>query len=232
MNDQQKPSTPAETTPSSAPESHLMRTLIIVVITAIVTVWVTTTYIFPREFKPVELSQKEQATLDQKLKALHFDLNTGPPKKSDKADKTSTQTLEPEKYTEVGAKRDVEFSEREVNALIAHNTDLANKMAIDLSDDLISIRILMPMDPDMPLVGGKVLKISAGADLHYANGKPVVIIKGVSFWGVPVPNAWLGNLKNVDLVHEFGNKGFWKAFAAGVDNISVTDGKISLRLKE
>jgi hypothetical protein len=28
--------------------------------------------------------------------------------------------------------------------------------------------------------------------------------------GVPIPNAWLGNLKNVELAQEFsGNDGFW-----------------------
>ena len=35
--------------------------------------------------------------------------------------------------------------------------------------------------------------------MRYANGRPVMVLKGVSVWGVPLPNAWLGNLKNIDL---------------------------------
>ena len=51
--------------------------------------------------------------------------------------------------------------------------------------------------------------------------------------GVPVPNAWLGGLKNIDLVSEFGDtQGFWKSFAEGVDNIRVEEGKLVVKLKE
>ncbi len=106
-------------------------------------------------------------------------------------------------------------------------------MAIDLSDDLASALLLLPMDPEFPVVGGKTLKISAGVELSYKNGKPTVILRGVSLWGVPIPNAWLGNLKNVDLISEFGNdRGFWKSFADGVEYIEVKDGKLHIKLKE
>jgi len=51
--------------------------------------------------------------------------------------------------------------------------------------------------------------------------------------GVPIPNAWLGGLKNIDLVSEFGvDPGFWKSFSEGVEHIQVTDGKIDIRFKE
>jgi hypothetical protein len=70
-------------------------------------------------------------------------------------------------------------------------------------------------------------------ELAYREGRPVVIIKGVSIWGVPVPNAWLGNVKNIDLVGEFGaDRGFWKSFADGVQNIRVEDGQLRVQLKE
>jgi hypothetical protein len=51
--------------------------------------------------------------------------------------------------------------------------------------------------------------------------------------GVPLPNAWLGGLKNIDMVNEFGtSEGFWKAFADGVDNIHVENGGLRIVLKE
>jgi hypothetical protein len=51
--------------------------------------------------------------------------------------------------------------------------------------------------------------------------------------GIPVPNAWLGNLKNIDLVQEFGgDQGFWKAFADGVEHIQVQNGQMVIKLKE
>jgi hypothetical protein len=70
-------------------------------------------------------------------------------------------------------------------------------------------------------------------EMRFAAGRPVVILKGVSIWGVPLPNAWLGNMKNIDLVQEFGNdRGFWQAFADGVEVIDVKDGELRIRLKE
>lgn len=91
----------------------------------------------------------------------------------------------------------------------------------------------VPLEEDFPVMGGKTLRINAGVELAFQNGKPIVKLKGVSLMGVPVPNAWLGNLKNVDLVQEFGaDPGFWKSFADGVENISVVEGELKVKLKE
>lgn len=48
--------------------------------------------------------------------------------------------------------------------------------------------------------------MSAGLELRFAAGRPVVALRGVSLWGVPIPNAWLGGIKNLDLVKEFGGQ--------------------------
>jgi|GEM_PF-6855915 len=60
-----------------------------------------------------------------------------------------------------------------------------------------------------------------------------VVLRGVSVWGVPIPNAWLGNVKNVDLVNEFGaEEGFWKQFSEGVENVEIREGELFLKLRE
>ncbi len=201
--------------------------LLTVIISVAATVFVINYYLFPKKFEPVELNQREETTLNKKLRQF------GLPTLSSKPSSNNTSRLEPEPYSEVGAKREVTFSEKELNAMLAKNTDLADKMAIDLSENLASARVIMPIDPDFPMLGGKTLKASAGAELAYRDGRPVIILKGVKVWGVPIPNAWLGNLKNVDLVKEFGgDEGFWKSFADGVDNISVQEGKLLIKLKE
>ncbi|MFQ5634269.1 MAG: arginine N-succinyltransferase [Gammaproteobacteria bacterium] len=178
-------------------------------------------YLFPGEFEPVALNAKEQQVLDYKLHRLEsFGATPGQP-------------LEPEPYSEAGASREIILSEKELNALLANNTNLASRVAIDLSDELASARILIPMDPDFPVLGGRILRVNAGLKLAYARGRPIVALKGVSVMGVPVPNAWLGNLKNVDLVGEFGiERGFWKSFADGVENIKIADGRLKIELKE
>ena len=110
---------------------------------------------------------------------------------------------------------------------------LAHKLAIDLSDELVSAKLLIPLEPDFPMLGGKTLRVNAGVEMAYRESRPIVILKGVSVMGVPIPNAWLGNLKNVDLVNEFGaDRGFWKSFSEGVDNIRVEEGQMKIKLKE
>ena len=132
-----------------------------------------------------------------------------------------------------GADREISFTEREINSMLAKNTDLADKFAIDLSDDMASAKLLIPLDPDFPFLGGKTLKVTAGLELNYDRDNPVVALRGVSLWGVPVPNAWLGGIKNVDLVKEFGTQdGFWKAFSSGIENIRVEEGRLTIKLEE
>ena len=78
-----------------------------------------------------------------------------------------------------------------------------------------------------------ILKVRAGMELAYRNSRPVVVLKGVSVMGVPIPNAWLGGLKNIDLVEYYGTEsGFWKTFADGVDSISIEEGNLTMVLKE
>lgn len=51
--------------------------------------------------------------------------------------------------------------------------------------------------------------------------------------GIPVPNAWLGGIKNIDLVEKFGTKeGFWRTFSDGVEDIKVKEGFLQIKLKE
>jgi hypothetical protein len=213
------PELPSTTATSASPATAARRysgwqvalfTFGAVVLGVLLTLFIGYRMIFPKAFSPTELSQREQAALDAKL-----------------------QRLEPERYSEAGAERELHFTEKELNALVASSPEMAQRLAIDLSDNLASAKLLVPLPPDFPLFGGQTLRVNAGLQLTYTNGRPVVVLQGVSLMGVPIPNAWLGGLKNVDLVQEFGGgQGFWKAFADGVESIEVQDGELQLVLKE
>lgn len=213
----------------------LLIILLTIGLTAGATYWLVRTYIYAKDFTPVTLKAEEEQTLNAKLRRLGYTPENKPaPAGSEKASEfDSTGRLRPERYTEAGASREVDFSERELNGLLASNTDMARKLAVDLSDNLISAKMLVPVDPDFPILGGKTLRVNAGVEMSYQDSKPIVILKGVSIMGVPIANAWLGGLKNIDLISEFGDtQGFWKSFADGVDNIRVDDGKLIVKLKE
>ena len=213
---------------SIQPAGNGWRTFGIVAITMAITIavgyWLVTRVLFPTSFSPVTLSQNEQQRLDKKLERL-----TGSGAQS--GSKSGSITAEP--YTEVGASREIHFSEKELNALIANDKNLASKLAINLSNNLASAKLLIDLDPEFPLLGGKTLKVTAGMELSLRKGQPSAVLKGVSVWGVPIPNAWLGYSKNIDLFKEFGDAGgFWQTVHEGVDKIEVKDGQLSITLKE
>lgn len=220
---------PPRSEPASAPVRRplpwpvaLVVVLLGLFVTGLATAWAIKVFVFPDRLTPVSLSAREEAVLDTKLRRLGVSAPAPAPR-----------PLEPEPYSEAGARREVVLSERELNAVIARNADLAPRLALDLSEDLASAKLLVTLDPQAPLLGGRTVKVTAGLALRYADGRPVVALKGVSLWGVPIPGAWLGGLKNVDLVEEFGGRaGFWQGFAAGVEDLQVEEGRLRIRLKE
>lgn len=237
---------PAATKSGFSGKQVLLFLFIAMALTALVTFWVIRTYIVPADFKPVALSTSEQGALDTKLRQLGVDPKALMPQaKREEGAATVVRDgkqvdafdaegrLVPEAYTETPEKRNVRLNERELNALVASNPDMAKRLAIDLSNDLASAKLLIPVDPDMPMLGGKTLRVNAGVELSYREEQPVVRLRGISIMGVPMPNAWLGNLKNVDLVEQFGaGPGFWQGFAEGVEMLEISDGELHIKLKE
>jgi len=221
---------PADSTSGVAPErprQNGWRTFGIIVTIVVLTLaagyWLASVYLFPTEFTPVMLGDQQEQRLAQKLRSLG-------------GGDSQTVTRQPpatEAYSEAGASREVSFTEKELNALLANNTGLASKLAIDLSEDLISANMLVDVSPDFPVLGGKTIKVTGGMELRLRDGRPGAVLKGISVWGVPLPNAWLGNMKNIDLLQEFGQAGgFWQAINNGVDVIEVKEGRLFIKLKE
>ncbi len=202
-----------------------------------VTFFVLKRFMSPNEFTPTVLNQKEEQVLEGKLARLEsFEISD---ENIDNIDleiidaETDPDSMEPEVYSEEGASREVFFTEKELNSMLAGNTEMARQVALDLSDDLVSAKVLIPVPEDFPIFSGKTIRGRAGLKMAFEDGRPIVILKGISIMGVPVPNAWLGGYKNIDLVKEFGeDEGFWKSFAAGVEYIQVKEGQVQLKLKE
>lgn len=142
------------------------------------------------------------------------------------------QELAPQPYHEHAADRVVSFSEKEINAIIGRNPDFAHRVAIDFSKDLASAAILVSIPRDFPVMPGQTLRVSSGLNISLdSDQRPVISLKGISLMGVPLPNAWLGNTKDINLVNEFGDGGFWTTFADGVEYIAVSEGVLNIKLK-
>ena len=206
---------------------------IAVIVTALISAWWVKQNIYASQFEPTRLSAKEQQVLDSKLARLEESaVKEKPSLKKAKPDQPR-MSLEPESYSEDNAKREISLSEKELNALIAKDPETAKRVAIDLADDLVSVKLLVPVDEDFPILGGKTLRLFFGVTLSYGKNRPIVAIRGVSLGGVPLPSAWWGDIKNKNLVEEFGSEGgFWDLFSKGVEDIKIREGHLRIKLKE
>lgn len=149
--------------------------LITILISVGVTVWIINGYIFPKKFRPVVLSQKEENILSRKLKRFQ---GLGSSKlNADTSKETQANKLTPEKYSE-DIERVIRLTERELNALLAKNTDLSDKLVIDLSDNLVSVKLLIPVDQEFPVIGGKTIKVTSGMELAFKNSHPNCNVEG------------------------------------------------------
>ncbi|MBM9537035.1 arginine N-succinyltransferase [Desulfobulbus alkaliphilus] len=201
-------------------------------LTMVVTLLVVRSWLFAKPFEPVVLAPAEAQRLEQKLARFEQGSDPGPMHQPE-AERPGVGELRAEPYTEDDLAREIMLTEREINAMIARNTDLARKVAVGFTTDLISLHLLIPMDPDLPFVGGKTLRVRAGATLAFRGDRPVFILRGVSVMGIPLPNAWIGGLKNIDLVEVFGAEpGFWQGFADGVAAVEVGEGSLRIQLRE
>ncbi len=188
--------------------------------------------IYASPYTPTKLSIQEQKVLDSKMSVLTESSHRETALSSRKKSKPSS-SLKPEAYSEEGARREISLTEKELNALIANKPEIARSVAIDLSENLVSLKLVVPVDDEIIFFGGKTLRLNMGVVLGYENNSPVVAIKGVSLGGIPIPNAWLGYMKGKNLIQEFGTEtGFWKLFAEGVKDVRVQEGHIRIRLKE
>ena len=213
---------------SNMPESgSRVRRVLLEAVLLLAGVWVKRN-LYASRFSPVALGQKEREVLEAKM-ARFREKDPFPGENHPLPGKP----LAPEPYSEEGAGREILLTERELNALIANNPDVAEKVAVDLSDDLISVKLVLPVENEVPALGGKSLRLPMGLTVHYEGKKPTIALKGVSLGGIPLPNAWLGSLKNVNLVEEFGGgDGFWEVFIAGVRSIRVRRGELRIVLNE
>ncbi|GJL65672.1 MAG: hypothetical protein NPIRA05_06430 [Nitrospirales bacterium] len=207
--------------------------LLLTVVTILFTTWWMSNNIYAAPFTPTQLTPVEQQTLEAKLAQIS---EVHPPEIDSTASRpveSPSEPLEPEPYHENHAKREIHLSEKELNALIAKDPETAKHVAVDLTEDLVSVKLLVPMAHDFPVLGGKTLKLHLGVVLKYVDNRPVVAIRGMSLGGVPLPQSWWGDIKNVNLVERFGAEGgFWDQFAKGVEQISIQEGQFRVTLKE
>lgn len=163
---------------------------------------------FNRPIEPVELSAKETQALEQKIESM--------------------EAAPGEPQYQPGSK-EILITERELNGLLAQNTDLGDKLKFTLATDEVHARLETDLDEGLPVVGGKRLKAKARFLVKTTEGRPSLVLDDLTVWGASLPNDWLGGMKGKDLLSEiFGGGGGLR----GIDELRIERGQLVIRLAE
>jgi hypothetical protein len=154
-------------------------------LTAVGTVWWVKHNIYASPLHPVQLSQSEKTALDAKLAKLEYSEEVVAPEAPAKTD---------------GDPRTISISSKEINAFLAQQ-GIGEQVKLEVTRNRIAANFLLPIDKDAPLFAGTTLRIRLALNaLMNENGKLVVKVDDVSLGGIPLPNAWLGDIKGLDLI--------------------------------
>ncbi len=183
-----------------------------------VLVWISQYFLFSKGFTPTTLTTPDTQILQQKLTLLGVPLSL-----TTDTNSQNTSTSPP---------AGLSFTTAELNALVAKATDLSTKMRITLEREDAIATLLLPLPANLPLVGGKQLKVNAEITTTLHNNQPALVLKNARVWGIPVSTAWLNGLQTIPFSQQFG--GTPQAWLTALDRINqaqVKDHHLQLSLK-
>ena len=161
-------------------------------------------------FKPVSLTAKEQTVFEEKVSVL-----SGSPQVSDPS-------------------KTIILNEKEVNAFLAQQ-GWGEKLKVHIGKDKISAAVLAPMDEEVPLLGGRTLRVNVAFHaIPSANKKISFSLADVNVGGISLPNAWLGNLKGIDLLNQLHDDSspLVSTISAGIQELQLQQGELRILLND
>jgi hypothetical protein len=222
----------------------LLALVLIILATAAITIWW-----IQRPIKPVVLSPREQATVDQKLEKLQTGnaATPGSPTKRLDQDTTasgqSTPAMTPRRTGPeiddrnlriyVPGSKVLKLTEREINGLLNQNTDLGKSVRLEFAQDAINAYLAVRIPDDFPVGGGKMFRARGRFRVSLGNGgEPYAILEDVSVFGLSLPKAWLGGIKGENLLGDaMGEHKQWRGIK-GVKSLHVEPGALVLEVED
>lgn len=181
------------------------------------TAWWVKRNVYASPFSPVMLTANEQTVLDDKLEAL----------------KQSGAALPAPVDPEV-EKRTLTLTDREINAFFEQQ-GLGEQIKVLLHNGGGTATFLLPLGAEGEVGNGMTLRIgiSLGAKMD-DNQKFALSISDVSVGGVPLPNAWLGDMKGLNMLADspISDDPAFKAFVAGIRDFQIQSGQLRVVLNE
>jgi hypothetical protein len=179
-------------------------------------------------FKPVALSAVEQQTLDTKMAVLGG--------KTQEIGKI--QELQPPAPSDPA--KTIVLNEREINSWLKEQ-GWGENIQFHIKKDGFAATVLTPVEEDTPLLGsffaGHTVRVQVAFNTKLdANHHLALSLADVNVGGISMPNAWMGNIKGLNLLAQTDPSGeefpLAKGFAAGIKDFQVRDGELRMVLND
>ncbi len=208
--------------------------MLIIVATVAITIWW-----IQRPIKPVVLSPKEKAVVEQKLQRVEAEApapkgNTLEPGRAARAwtNDQVAPTLQLDRPYVPGSK-EIRLTEREINGLLNQNTDLGKTVRIEFGRDAVNAYLAVPIPQDFPIMGGKMFRARGRFRVSIGNGgTPFAVLEDVTVFGVSLPKAWLGGLKGENLLQDAVGQDRRGPVLRGIKSLRVEPGALVLELED
>jgi len=213
--------------------------LLLIFATVAITIWW-----IQRPIRPVVLSPREKAQVDQKIQRLQT-ANAAAPPGSGTGETTNpgqhpgtpwsgreNQAEVPQRFYVPGGKV-LKLSEREVNGLLNANTDLGKSVRFEFDQDAINAYLAVRIPQDFPIGGGRMFRARGQFRVSLGNGgKPYAILEDVTVFGISLPKAWLGGIKGENLLGEAMTGNNQAPVLKGIKSLRVEPGALVLELED
>ena len=199
--------------------------LLVIVLTAAVTAWQVKRSLHAAPITPTELTAEEQAAFDAKLEIIRQGARSGddPGEFAPVPGGQELPTVDPD-----FVRKPLVLTEREINAFIANNTDLGDKVYVTLDNDMVKLKVNYPVEAGAPFLGGKTLRFNLRTRIALDAGRLEVRVTDVAVGSLPIPSAWLKGVKGRNLVEEFAaDDQAMATLVAGIEALEIDDGRIT-----
>jgi hypothetical protein len=161
-------------------------------------------------FTPVQLSLNENKAVDEKIAALEGQPASDPAKT-------------------------IVLNEREINGYLERQ-GLGETVKVNIRHGNVAATVLAPMEEGVPLFGGQTLRLKVAFNTKLDDQKRFALsLSDVSIGGISLPNAWLGNVKGLNLLSQQGElreKDFLHGLAAGIKDFQMKEGEMRVVLND